>query len=170
MIKVKSAARVGLVSLIWIIAVGGIWASHEYNLTHGTEVTLKAVPVDPRDFFRGDYVILRYEMSTFNFDEKIPRKNFKTNQFVFIPLKLENEKWVTGAITDKKPAGLFFKGRIQQDYGQTVHVSYNGIESFFVPENKGHDYEQAQAANRLYAVMNVQSNGTANLKRLEIKD
>ena len=170
MIKVKSAARVGLVSLIWIIAVGGIWAKHEYNLTHGTEVTLKAVPVDPRDFFRGDYVILRYEMSVFNFDEKKPRSQFKPNQFVFVPLKLENGKWGNGPITDKKPEGLFLKGRIQQDYGQTVHVSYGGIESFFVPENKGHDYERAQAANKLYAIMNVQSNGAANLKRLEIRD
>ena len=32
-------------------------------LRHGSEVTLQTRPVDPRDFLRGDYVVLNYEIS-----------------------------------------------------------------------------------------------------------
>ncbi len=33
-------------------------------LKHGREITVDVVPVDPRDIFRGDYVILGYPFST----------------------------------------------------------------------------------------------------------
>ena len=33
-------------------------------LREGTEVTLQTRPVDPRDFLRGDYVVLSYEISS----------------------------------------------------------------------------------------------------------
>src|SRR5437867_3948101 len=35
-------------------------------LVLGERVKLKVVPVDPRDFFRGDYVVLSYDFSRFD--------------------------------------------------------------------------------------------------------
>lgn len=167
MFKVKPAVGIWLVSLIWIGAVGGIWFMHEYGLKNGTEVELKAVPVDPRDFFRGDYVILRYAISSLSgsYDSKL----FKRNKFVYVPLVLNNGMWTSGVATVKRPSGLSIKGRVRANYGNTLQITYGGIESFFVPEGQGLEYEKAQTANRLYAIMNIQKNGNANLKRLVIK-
>ncbi|MSU36042.1 MAG: hypothetical protein EXS36_13255 [Pedosphaera sp.] len=55
--------------LIAVIALQTAWvvgtvAIQEVRLHRGTLVLLETVPVDPRDLLRGDYVILRYKIST----------------------------------------------------------------------------------------------------------
>ena len=52
-----------IASLLLILAVlGGSVLYQEYLLAHATKIILKTAPLDPRDPFRGDYVILRYEI------------------------------------------------------------------------------------------------------------
>src|SRR3954468_8617534 len=46
-----------LAILVGMIAVDGL------PLVLGERIKLKVAPVDPRDFFRGDYVVLSYEFS-----------------------------------------------------------------------------------------------------------
>ncbi len=46
------------------IILGYIIESRAAILRSGTEVLLKTTPVDPRDFLRGDYVVLNYEISS----------------------------------------------------------------------------------------------------------
>ena len=50
--------------VFWAAVILGFVALKEYTLRSGTEVLLETVPVDPRDLFRGDYVVLRYKIST----------------------------------------------------------------------------------------------------------
>lgn len=63
----------------------------EYTLRTGTEVILKTEPVDPRDLFRGDYVVLNYEISTLDLEE-IPVEDpyFEYNDRIYLVLELEN--------------------------------------------------------------------------------
>lgn len=49
---------------IWIIAIGGLIGYNEYIFDNGQTVLLKPVPVDPWDMFRGEHVILNYNIST----------------------------------------------------------------------------------------------------------
>src|SRR3954468_21527744 len=55
-------------------------------LRNGQEVRLEIAPVDPRDLFRGDYVVLDYRIGTVN-----PPSNrtttFKRGQQVFVTLR-----------------------------------------------------------------------------------
>ena len=54
---------VGLVTLqLFSIVTFGVY--QEFVLRTGTQVTLQTAPIDPRDLFRGEYVVLRYEIST----------------------------------------------------------------------------------------------------------
>jgi len=52
-----------LVIVAQLIILTGLIASKQFVLTNGVEVRLALEPVDPRDPFRGDYVILNYEIS-----------------------------------------------------------------------------------------------------------
>src|SRR3989344_3670842 len=52
------------IGLFWLAIFAVFIASKESVLRGGQEVLLQTVPVDPRDIFRGDYVTLRYEIST----------------------------------------------------------------------------------------------------------
>ena len=64
---------IGRIPLIWrtlaamlilIGALGLIIQGRASILRSGKEVRLRTVPVDPRDLFRGDYVVLSYAIST----------------------------------------------------------------------------------------------------------
>jgi hypothetical protein len=53
-------------------------------LRSGTEVRLATAPVDPRDLFRGDYVILNYRISTLDLSKLDGDKSFERNQPAFV--------------------------------------------------------------------------------------
>ena len=53
-----------IIVVIWALLAGGITAYNENLLRKGEEILLKVSPVDPRDFLRGDYVSLSYEINT----------------------------------------------------------------------------------------------------------
>lgn len=46
-----------------LLVLMSIVAGHYSDIARGQSVMLQVVPVDPRDMFRGDYVILSYEFS-----------------------------------------------------------------------------------------------------------
>ena len=66
--------------IVFVVGVVGylIW-SKERIVSGGTEVILETRPIDPRDLFRGEYVILRY--------------------------KIENDKKIKGALSDGSSSG-----------------------------------------------------------------
>jgi len=47
-----------------ICSISAFGMYQEFLLRTGTYITLRVVPVDPRDLFRGEYVELRYDIST----------------------------------------------------------------------------------------------------------
>ncbi|MGL4397939.1 MAG: GDYXXLXY domain-containing protein [Hyphomicrobium sp.] len=48
------------------LVLGSIVWGRQTLLATGREIVLPVVPVDPRDIFRGDYVVLGYDLSTVN--------------------------------------------------------------------------------------------------------
>src|SRR5207249_1216682 len=62
-----------------VAVLAGMIAFDGLPLVLGQRIKLKVVPVDPRDFFRGDYVILGYEFTRFDpvsFGGPAPRPGF----------------------------------------------------------------------------------------------
>lgn len=133
-----------LIGLFWLIIIIVLVAVKEYTLQTGQEVLLRTVPVDPRDLFRGDYVILRYEIS------RMPAQStplisdiLRPGKTVYVPLGVEEGYGVnTGGFSFNPPEeGLFIKGKIVSFNDGEITVEY-GIESYFVPEGKGKDIER----------------------------
>jgi len=159
-----------LTTLIWIGVCGGLWARHDYQLRHGREISLKTVPVDPRDVLRGDYVTLRYEISTFAGDERGSPQTYLQERVVYAQLEERDGDWHVRSVDLEPPdEGLFLRARAGRVRDDRLPLTY-GIESFFVPEGEGREYEQARNRRRLWAVVSVSPHGVTHLKRLEIRD
>jgi len=61
------------VVVVQVVFLLGIVGYRETILTLGRTVVLQTIPVDPRDLFEGEYVVLRYEISTIgNYNRPAP--------------------------------------------------------------------------------------------------
>jgi len=129
----------------------------ERTLATGEEVVLQTVPVDPRDLFRGDYVNLRYTISTV-----LTYADFAVGDRVYVSLAKQGDIWDAKAALASPPDGLYIKGRVSQVQQSALAVEY-GIESYFVPEGSGYIIEQAGDVKVRVA---VDSSGNAVIKGL----
>ena len=151
-----------LTVIFWLLIFSGFIADKEYTLRTGTEVMLKTLPVDPRDLFRGDYVILNYEISTLDM-EKIPAEDsyFTYNDRIYMALELKDGYGVPKKIYRTPPENEFYiKGTVKdvlyewetdesdlatEETIKELRIDY-GIESYFVPEGRGIEIEREQRA------------------------
>lgn len=156
-----------LTTAIWVAVGGGIWAYHDHQLRSGEEIVLKTVPVDPRDVLRGDYVVLRYEISSAERDDQDPF--LRAGQAVYVALERQGGEWAIEDLTLVPPSdGPFLRATVRTATPGRLELVY-GIESFFVPEGEGKRYEDARNRDRLWAVVRVSPHGVARLERLEIR-
>ncbi|MCE2754356.1 MAG: GDYXXLXY domain-containing protein [Pirellula sp.] len=134
----------------------------------GDTILLRVVPVDPRDLFRGDYVILGYELSRVP-PQGIPGLQSTDHQdqtvYVAIVPEEDGKHWRASHFSLQKPStGKFLRGQIKG----WNRIEF-GIESYFVQEGEGLRYERAVRSRNLSAEVAVDRNGNAVLKRLVIK-
>jgi uncharacterized membrane-anchored protein len=154
-------------------------------LRSGQEARLELTPVDPRDLFRGDYVVLTYRIGTVN----LPLDGttaFTRGQQVFVTLRPDASNLSRAvAISAERPAvtgdDIVISGFVispsacmLSDTGasdcklgtRAVGVRY-GLESYFVPQGEGKKIEQT-ARGQLEVVAAVVPSGQAAIKRLLI--
>jgi uncharacterized membrane-anchored protein len=124
-------------------------------------VLLQVEPVDPRDLLRGDYVTLGY---AFN---RLPMGTFQAGQAVYVTLIPERDgrHYRMGqCLTEPPTSGVFIRGKAQGNQWATY-----GIESYYVQEGTGHDYERAVRSRRLWAEVALDRGGNPTLRRLVIE-
>ena len=149
-----------------VLFLVGLVAYKETTLRSGREVVLQTLPVDPRDPFRGDFLILRYVISTLPTRAIESDGPFATGDVVYV--RLQDRQPVADAVGVRRASAqdwdLFMRGTVTgvQDGGQVLEVQY-GIESYFVPEGKG---LVLQRARDIKAIVAVDASGRAILKRL----
>ena len=154
-------------------------------LRDGQEVRLEVVPVDPRDLFRGDYVVLSYRIGMVD-QPKDTTSSFTRGQKVFVTLRPDaNNKAKAIAVSADKPAvsgtDIVIAGTVYSPSNcslneagardcklgtRAVDVRY-GLESYFVPQGEGKKIETTERA-RLEIVAAVAPSGQAAIKRLLI--
>ena len=152
----------------------GMIALRAAPLVTGRTVLVRVEPVDPRDLFRGDYVILSYGFSRTSLDSigglsTKERSSWKKLQGrpVYVTLVPDSNgvHYRAEKVTVVKPeSGLFIKGQMER-YGSMNF----GIESYFVQEGTGRVYEEAIRHRKLSAELAVSPSGQAALKGLRIE-
>src|SRR3989338_4758329 len=119
-----------LVAIIWIVLIGGFVAVKEYTLKTGQEVLLKTTPVDPRDLFRGDYVVLRYDISNIPRKKVVVDGDFKTGDMMYVILDHSEKYAIPVRITKTVPINdLYIRGILKSSDRSSFNIEY-GIESY----------------------------------------
>ena len=154
-------------------------------LRGGTEIRLRSVPVDPRDLFRGDYVILAYPISTVE-TGAANQAGFQRGEQVYVSLGRDEQGFARaiGVSRDWPKTGdgvVVIAGRVTANSAcatvadgsfdcsgrrNRLSIAY-GLESYFVPQGEGKAIETTDKA-RIEVVAAVSSSGEAAIKRLLI--
>jgi uncharacterized membrane-anchored protein len=168
-LAIAGVALVQAAALCWMI-----WDRVQL-LAHGREITLQVVPVDPRSLFRGDYVILNYDISNVESPEQTRR--MRRGETIYVTLqKNEEGLWQVARTGTSPPAAggsgdVVLKGSVRyasaanESTPGKARVTY-GIESFFVPEGTGRELEKLVRDNKLSALIAVDEDGNAGIKGL----
>lgn len=153
-------------------------------LSSGTEIRLRTVPVDPRDLFRGDYVVFNYPINVV--DTGKDAGAFKSGETVYVALGRDAEGFARAVgVSRSRPSvggdAVVIAGRVTStsacalnDAGEfdcsgdrrRLRIAY-GIESYFVPQGEGRAIETTDKA-RIEVVIAVSASGEAAIKRLLI--
>lgn len=168
-----------------VILGGGLFALVESRaaiLRSGAEIRLRTVPVDPRDLFRGDYVVLNYEITTVR--PAPGQGEFKRGDAAHVLLRPgpDGLAQAVGGYRDRPQAAsgeTVIRGRVTSVRGcapsdaggsdcargnDWLRVAY-GLESYFVPQGTGRAIETTDR-KRLEIVAAVAGSGQAAIKRL----
>lgn len=178
--RIPKAALFGAAALIQLALLAVMVSDRMQILRDGTEVKLQARPVDPRDWLRGDYVTLGYDISQLPAGPLKNQPADARSPMVFVRLAPDQNGFYkaisvhTEAIVVQSPEVLI-RGRVA--YGATcgprgiaqfcdmLQIRYN-LESYFLPEGEGRKLERLRNQGKLVVVAAVAPTGRAAIKRL----
>ena len=148
--------------LFWMFIVGFFVFQNQLIIETGQEVSLKTRPVDPRDLLRGDYVVLNYEINTFDNKDRIPSN---TEVYVTLVKNVDGTSSIKEVLTEKpKNEELFIKGKTGKYY-RPRNIVY-GIENYFVKEKTGRELERNLRKENSYVKVSVDKKGNARIKEI----
>ncbi len=171
----KSWLAIAIVALVQTVVLAGMVYGRVSLLRDGREIVAEVIPVDPRDLFRGDYVILGYAFGR----SQVPvREGTRRGDRVYVTLRERApEQWeVVSAAADRRPppdpSDVVLAGIVDYIYetqGQPpkAQIRY-GIESYFVPEGTGRALEQKVRDGKISAVLAVGASGEVAIKALVV--
>lgn len=187
--RVPALARAAIAALILCGLILAMVVDRAMILRNGATVRLATEPVDPRDLFRGDYVILRYEISRLNLTRLgLPEaEQMQSGDMILVGLR-EGPNGKAQAARVVRPgaprdAGLtWLQARVEHvancsvrlddpaaacaPTDRMVRVTY-GLESYFVPQGEGRAIETT-SASRVDIMASVSASGRAAIKALLI--
>jgi uncharacterized membrane-anchored protein len=144
-------------------------------LLAGDTVFVRVVPVDPRDLFRGDYVILGYDFSRVppagieGLEESYGQDKQQwlgLSVYVTLAPEPDGKHWRAEKFSISQPtSGKYLRGRITGP----ARLEF-GIEAYYLQEGQGFKYEEAMRDHRLAAEIAVTADGHAALRGLRIEE
>jgi uncharacterized membrane-anchored protein len=147
-----------------VLAMAGIAAA---DLAFGQEIRLRAQPVDPLDVFRGNYVVLRYDISTVTAPGAL-----RAGDRVCAHVTERDGAWeLLYASTGVEGSGTALCGRARNDAeaGSPVGVEY-GLETYYASAERAKEIERALGSGSVYAVVDADDDGSVRLERLDVED
>jgi uncharacterized membrane-anchored protein len=149
-------------------------------LRDGMEVTLATRPVDPRDFLRGDYVVLNYEISSVSAGALTDTPSSGKGTVVYVKVAPKDNVYAAVSV-HKEPVAVAANevlirghansgatcGPDNRTFCGDLRLRF-GIESYFVPQGEGREIEKARNQGKVTVVAAVTRAGRAAIKRLLI--
>jgi uncharacterized membrane-anchored protein len=142
---------------LFLLFIAGSYYSIDY---FGKEIKIKTAPVDPRDILYGDYVTLRFDISTVPVSKwKDDNQLFDSRQHTAFVVLEENKEgyYEVQNVYPEKPEvqdhQVVLKGQAERIWGdatEQIQINY-GIERYYVEENTGKILEQ-QASEMVVTV------------------
>ena len=165
--KAKTRLGFALIVLFQVLILVGLVSYNEVSIATGKTVVLQTVPVDPLDIFRGEYVQLRYSISTLS---KIPGlAELEYGKKTYVHLEQTGEVWKATEVSKVKHddweyfiAGRVTSIRVPIQATSSVSVEY-GINAYFVPQGKG---QEIQSAHDIKVRVAINGAGQAFIKGL----
>ena len=173
----RTGPLVGLVAVVLTAILGWMVWDRVSLLRNGREIVLPVTPVDPRSLFRGDYVILGYDISQVPAPAIANGSAPKPGQKFYVTLERGADgAWKpveTAIVHPGASAGdrIVLQGRLDQHTwrrprtAEPLRLRY-GIESFFLPEDTGRDLEALVRDKKIAARIAVDSKGRVAIKGL----
>jgi uncharacterized membrane-anchored protein len=128
---------------------------NELALATGETVTLRTVPVDPIDLFRGRYVTLRYEISS----ARRPA-GAEPGDTVYVPLHRVGDHWTGERARPTRPRERpFIRGTITSS-----GITY-GIETYYADEDEARRLERRAGTLAVRVVLD--DDGHARISGIE---
>lgn len=135
----------------------------EQILEEGHTVVLKTAPVDPRDMFRGEYVILRYEIEEEAYDEMSYYEPEDGSSAYVLLYKDSRGVGQVSRVYDYddrlNPSDVYIKGEVKNG-----RVRFADLEQYYVPEGLGLKIE-AMPRGSLYVEVRIKG-GQARIVQL----
>ena len=156
--------RLAVVAAAQLVLVGIAVAGPLSARVTGEEYLLAVQPVDPIDPYRGAYVALGYP-------DVVTRRAFESSAglapgepgTVFVPLVADGQRWRGGEPTRSRPSSGPY---LRCDDGQWQVRC--GIESWFLPQSRAREVEEAVRDGRAVARVKVDGRGNAALLGVEV--
>lgn len=180
-VSVKTPSRTALLAAaaLQTLAVAWMIVDRAALLANGRQITAAVVPVDPRDLFRGDYVILGYAFST-GAAIALPAGARQGDTVYALLTGKGPSEWELSAVSATPPVAtgeseVVLKGIVESVGGRATgpdgpavgRLRY-GIERYYVPEGSGRDLEKAVREKRMEAVLAVGGDGKVALRGLKV--
>ena len=170
LIRILAVVALQTVALVYMI----VDRQHMLDASH--VATLKVVPVDPRDLFRGDYVVLSYDISRLDVKTIAGEDTFASGDTAYVTVrKSADGDWTAVSISHKKGtatdgdipirATIMTADNITAEGPSFVSLTY-GVESYFVPQGTGQDIEKQARERKLSVDVAVDEQGRAAIKAI----
>ena len=168
-----------------LLILAGMIVGHAWPLWTGRVVTMKVVPMDPRDLFRGEYVHLETAATrlyrqgaaippnpSWSSVQPLDRVFEESRQGSILYVQLApsaSGDYVPVSVSLKpQPGSLNLRGRTKYLGGTQLNVDY-GLDAFYMQEGKGRRVEDAIRQRRnVQMKVAIASSGQPRIKTLLI--
>jgi uncharacterized membrane-anchored protein len=155
--------------MLFILAVA---AAGYATTAYGRAITLRTLPVDPRDLLYGDYVRLNYTISQVPislWQESTPARR---RQAVYVVLRPAGEAYEAVRLyaqepTELPPDQIVLRGWIADRYRRSLHIRYN-LERYYVPEGKGRELERKGRQHTMLVRVSIAPWGQARITEAQV--
>lgn len=157
-------------------ALGKIIYDRAELIRNGTEVVLQSGMVDPRDLFRGHYVVLNLTIGRLPANDVKVVGELEYKDDVFLSLKKgEEEFWIADTLYGEFPSdvsGPVIRGEYQSTRSPSSIQNHRirfPVDRFYAEKSRAKDLEKVRRDRNLGVVIALDGKGNAAIKGISVE-